>query len=125
MFLMADHKKTALAVKGQVLLEFTFCMIIVFLMIFGVTKAFIWGGIQLADRAVDHDKLLVTRIAEGYGETCSLWGEEYDCFDYYGTRDICQDCIGEWTLGASGPLRQIDPYYHTPIKMKATWVAGE
>ena len=45
--------------SGQVILEFTFCMIIVFLMIYGVTKVFFWTGRDLAARREAHDAVLI------------------------------------------------------------------
>jgi len=44
--------------SGQVILEFTFCMIVVLLMIFGVAKVFFWTGKDLADRRKAHDDVL-------------------------------------------------------------------
>jgi len=43
---------------GQVILEFTFCMVIVMLMIYGVAKVFFWTGRDLAERRQAHDAVL-------------------------------------------------------------------
>ena len=77
---------------GQVILEFTFCMIIILLMIYGLTKVAFWTGKDFAARSISHDNVLTTRILEDYG------GSPGD-----------------------GPLRQIDPYFYTPIGMNAIW----
>ena len=68
--------------KGQVIIEFTFCMIVILLMIFGVTKVFTWVGREYAGRMDGHDNTL------------------YD---------------------GGSPLKQIDPYFYTPVKMNAIW----
>ena len=44
--------------KGQVILEFTFCMIVILLMIYGVAKVFIWSGGDLVARRIAHDQVL-------------------------------------------------------------------
>ncbi len=44
--------------NGQVILEFTFCMIIILLMIFGATKVFHWTGRDLVERQRAHDEVL-------------------------------------------------------------------
>ncbi|HQP10320.1 MAG TPA: hypothetical protein PKV41_02915 [Candidatus Omnitrophota bacterium] len=103
-----DGNKRLFCRRGQVLIEFTFCMIVVFLMIYGLAKVFVWTGRDFAERANAHDKLLVSPIDEDYG--CKEW---------------------EWQPGPGGtpvavclsrtlgPLEQIDPYYYTPISMNA------
>jgi hypothetical protein len=45
---------------GQVIIEFTFCLIIVLLMIYGVTKVFFWAGRDLVERRKAHDELLIS-----------------------------------------------------------------
>ena len=77
--------------KGQVILEFTFCMIIVLLMIFGITKVFTWSGREYAGRSAAHDSTLYQTIDRDY------------------------DSMGD------GPLKQIDPYFYTAVKMNAIW----
>ena len=44
---------------GQVILEFTFCMIVILLMIFAVAKVFIWTGRDLVERRIAHDNVLI------------------------------------------------------------------
>ena len=45
---------------GQVILEFTFCFIIVLLMIYGVAKVFFWTGKDLSSRQRAHDSVLLS-----------------------------------------------------------------
>ena len=45
---------------GQVVIEFTFCLVIVLLMIYGVTKVFFWAGRDLVERRKAHDELLIS-----------------------------------------------------------------
>lgn len=49
--------------QGQVVIEFTFCLIIVLLMIYGVTKVFFWAGRDLVERRKAHDALLTADAA--------------------------------------------------------------
>ncbi len=78
--------------KGQVMLEFTFCMIIIFLMMYAIVMVFRWAGLDLAERRLAHDALLTTNeVVESYG-----------------------------TPG-DGPLRQIDTYFYQPAKMNTVW----
>lgn len=73
------------------MLEFTFCMIIVFLMMFSLIMIFRWSGADLGQRRVAHDTLLINSIVEDYN------------------------------IPSEGPLSQIDPYFYQPVKMNAVW----
>ena len=62
-----DLRSAVLAVRrgrklGQVVIEFTFCLIIVLLMIYGVTKVFFWAGRDLVERRKAHDALLTSDV---------------------------------------------------------------
>jgi hypothetical protein len=72
-------------------MELAFSMTVILLMIFGIMKVFKWTGADLAARRKAHDDVLVTPIERSY------------------------ENIGD------GPLRQIDPYFQTPISMNAIW----
>lgn len=78
--------------KAQVLIEFSFCMVVIFLMIYAAMMIFRWTGSDLAARRVAHDDLLTTNVEQRYGGTI-----------------------------ANGPLKQIDPYFYRPGKMNAVW----
>ena len=80
--------------KGQVIVEFTFCMIILFLLIYGTMMVFRWTGVDLVERRKASDALLVTPVVE------------------------------DWGVFADGPIKQIDPYFYTPIKMNAVWTGN-
>ncbi|MBN1870032.1 MAG: hypothetical protein JW847_05600 [Candidatus Omnitrophica bacterium] len=77
--------------KAQVLLEFTFCMVIILLMLYGITKVLTWTGREYVGRSRAHDNVLYQNIDRDY------------------------QIIGE------GPAKQIDPYYYTPVKLNAIW----
>ncbi len=77
--------------KSQVLIEFSFCMVVIFLMIYATMMIFRWTGSDLAGRRVAHDDLLTTDVEQRYGTI------------------------------ADGPLKQIDPYFYRPTKMNAVW----
>ena len=77
---------------GQVVLEFTFAMIIVMLMIYGAMKVFQWTGEDLARRRIAHDERLTnTQIIR-----------DYDDFP-------------------DGPAANIDPYFYDPAGFNAIW----
>ncbi|VAX38282.1 hypothetical protein MNBD_UNCLBAC01-1583 [hydrothermal vent metagenome] len=94
--------------KAQAILEFTFCMIVVFLMIYGVVKIFQWTGLDLAQRRITHDQKLVAGINTAWGQ-CKTWDSNMPprCLAYF--RD------------EEGPLNQIDPYFYEPVRMNAVW----
>ena len=74
-------------------LEFAFCMIVVFLMIYGIVMILRWTGMDLAERRRAHDVRLTVPIIQEYTSP-----------------------------GASdGPLYQVDPYFYSPMKMNAVW----
>jgi hypothetical protein len=79
--------------NGQVVLEFTFCMIIVLIMLFGITKILVWSGRSYAGCNNAHDETLYRSFKENY-------------------KNI-----------ENGPSKQIDPYFYTPVKMNAIWGA--
>ena len=47
---------------GQVTLEFTFCLVVVVLLMYGATKALRWVALDLSERRSAHDTLLSTPI---------------------------------------------------------------
>ena len=44
--------------KGQAILEFTFAMIILMLLIYGLIMVFRWVGLDLAERRIQHEMVL-------------------------------------------------------------------
>ncbi len=44
--------------QGQATIEFTFSMIVIIFLIYGMVQVFRWAGLDLAERRVAHDKLL-------------------------------------------------------------------
>ncbi len=77
--------------RGQTMVEFTFCLIVILLMIYGLMRIFEWTGKDQAMRRMAHDALITTGVKRSY------------------------DNEGD------GPAKQISPYFHTPIKMNAIW----
>ncbi len=88
------------------MLEFAFCMVVLFLMMYGLIMVFRWVGLDLGQRQQAHDALLTTDIVESYGGCVAydMWG-------------VCT----AWSTEADGPLRQIDPYFYKPTRMNAVW----
>jgi len=78
--------------NAQVVLEFTFAMVILFLMLYGLLKIFHWTGLDLADRRKMHDALLVNA-----------------------------DVVQSYNTPGEGALLQIDPNFHRPLRMNAVW----
>lgn len=93
--------------KGQVMLEFAFCMIILFLMMYAIIMIFRWVGVDLGQRQQAHETALQGPIDDNYGR----------CVVY----DVAWSCLGI-TPVERGPLSQIDPYFYTSTSpMNAVW----
>ena len=73
------------------MVEFTFSLIIILLMIYGLMRIFEWTGKDQIMRRMAHDALITAPVEHSYDES------------------------------GNGPARQIDPYFYTPIKMNAIW----
>jgi hypothetical protein len=74
---------------GQVILEFTFCMIVLFFMIYGVIMVFRWTGVDLAERRRAHMRVLKGSITK------------------------------DWTDIHDGPIKQIKPYFFDAAPLNA------
>ena len=97
--------------KGQVMLEFAFCMIILFLMMYGIIMIFRWVGLDLGQRQQAHQAVLEQSIDLQYGQcTVSVW--PFPCPP------------ANWVAVERGPLTQIDPYFYTPTPMNAVWTGN-
>lgn len=97
--------------KAQVMLEFTFCMIILFLMMYGIIMVFRWTGVDLAQRQQTHDAVLTTAIDPLYGQCAG--GMMFGI------------CPPENVVAVErGPLTQIDPYFYQPSPMNAVWTGN-
>ena len=53
--------------SAQVTIEFTFCIIIVLLLLFGTIRAVVWVGQDLAERRQAHDSSLTAPIDDDWG----------------------------------------------------------
>ena len=77
--------------RAQVMLEFLFCMIIIFLMIYASIYIFRWTGVDLAERRIAHDDKLTIAVQENYINP------------------------------EDSPLNQLDPFFYKPAKLDAIW----
>ena len=77
--------------SGQVMLEFTFCVIVILLMLFSLIMVTRWAGVDLGERRKAHDQILV--------------------------RGSPADGVTNYMV----PERQLDPYFYDAIKMNAVW----
>ena len=68
-------------------------MVIILLLIYASVQIFRWSGVSLAERRIAHENLLIAPIDPNFTQA---------------------------TMG-TGPLRQIDPYFYKPKKVKAVW----
>ena len=89
------------------MLEFTFCMIILFLMMYGIIMVFRWTGVDLGQRQQAHEAVLTTAIDPLYGQCVMM-------------NMITHTCMSNVAV-ERGPLTQIDPYFYTPTPMNAVW----
>jgi hypothetical protein len=112
---MNERRETREEEKGQAVIEFTFCMIIIFLMIYAIMMVLRWTGKDLAERRIAHEETLRTEIHQDYGGCVSYGAEVCD-----GDGICSTPCLAESTF-ADGPIKQIAPYFYTPIKMNAVW----
>ena len=79
--------------KAQVTMEFSLCMLIVFLMIFALIRILRWTGVDLVERRRAHKHVLYQSIQQDYS------------------------AAAPW----EGPLKQIDPYFYSSSPMNAIW----
>jgi len=84
--------------KGQVILEFTFCMIVILIMMYGVIKVFHWTGRDIVARQRAHELTLTANVINPRIQ-----------IDPYGSAP------------APGGRIDSDPYFYIPVKMNAIW----
>jgi len=95
--------------KGQIIMEFIFSMMVLLLMIYGTMMVFRWTGVDLGNRRVAHDTILLRNINEDYSVTCDPNGLVFGI------------CTTFWEQATEGPIEQIDPYFHRVSRMNAIW----
>lgn len=99
--------------EGQVLLEFTFSMIIIMLMIYAVVKIFQWAGTDMAGRLIGHEKgFTQLSTIEYQGGVTEVLNGGGTCGEYY--RYCTLPPFKE-------SIKQIDPYFYQPLKLNAVW----
>jgi hypothetical protein len=101
------------AFRGQVSLEFTFCMIIVLIMIYGVMRVFQWTGRDLAERRIAHERILTDSSSQG--DCKPGWVD-----DPSGGPPTWDPCATTVSLREVA-LNQVDPYFYAPVTMNAVW----
>ncbi len=79
------------------MLEFTFCMLIISLMIYSMMMIFRWVGVDLAERRVANEKSMLKGFGPGGYSTDTTGG----------------------TVFSQSPMVQMDTYFYKPIKMNA------
>ena len=52
--------------SAQVIVEFTFSLIMVLLILYGIVKVIRWSGVSLADRRIEHDRILNTNVPDNF-----------------------------------------------------------
>ena len=99
------------------MLEFVFCMIILFLMMFAIVMIFRWVGLDLGQRQQAHDALLESDIDPDYGvcvTTCTDPDPAACLTAFFANVTTC-------TAVERGPLTQIAPFFYQPAPMNAVW----
>ena len=76
---MAQRHKKLMTRVAQSTIEFTFAMILVLLLIFGLIRIFRWVGMDLSDRRIVHERVL---------EDVSLSPEAQIAPDFYRPRKM-------------------------------------
>lgn len=77
--------------NAQAVIEFTFGMILVLLMVYALMSIFRWNGVSLAERRMAHENVLIANVEYNFGSA------------------------------GSSPEKQIDPYFHRSKKVRAVY----
>lgn len=97
------EKKTK---HAQVMIEFTFCMIVLLIMMYSLVKVFQWTGTDLARRRQAHDSFLTQDTGEAvHGH------DKGDSTTFYYPR----------STSTEGPFVQLEPNFYQPTTMNAVW----
>ena len=81
------QKHTIKKTSAQVTLEYTFCIVIILLLIYGAILVLRWAGVSLANRRIAHEATLTNSISEG------------------------------WIIFDDGPLKQLQTNFHSMTPM--------
>ena len=92
--------------QGQSILEFSFTLVVAFLMLWGTMMVFRWVGVDLAARRIAHDEALTQTISGG--PTCAA---EPCTYSPYVLRKAF----------SGGAANQVYPVFHEPISINAVW----
>jgi len=104
--LLKDNKQKKDNPKGQITMEFMFCMVVILIMFWSSIRVLRWTGLDLAERRIGHDKILMQPTYLSFG--CLM-------HDYL---------TGNWSLDVDyrdGPIKQLAPAFHQPTSLNAWW----
>ena len=84
--------------KAQVIIEFSFCMIVLLLMLYSTMMIFHWTGIDIVGRRISYDNSLFQSVSQDYSVVA---GPGYS-----------------W-IPKGGTIQQLNPNFYTPTLMNA------
>jgi len=93
--------------KAQVIIEFSFCMIVLLLMLYSTMMIFHWSGIDLVGRRIAYDNSLFLPVSQDYSVS-------YDG-TFFG---LNPDSEMTWVPNG-GTIKQLEPNFYTPTLMNA------
>ncbi len=73
--------------NAQVTIEFTICLVMIILILYGIVRMVRWAGFSLGDRRIQHDAALEQSVGDS------------------------------WTRDDQSPLKQVEPDFYTVQKM--------
>ena len=77
---------------GQSIIEFTFTMMVVLIMLYGTVMILRWVGLDFSYRRTAHERVLSDETVNP-----------------------------DYNQPENGPLKQLEPYFYDPIAMNAIW----
>ena len=101
--------------NGQIMVEFTFRMIVALVMLFSVMMIFRWSGFDLGWRRVDHDIKMLNVVTEDFRVGPCLQASIAPPIPGV----TLSPCARYQSI--DGPIEQVDPYFHKPVRMNAAW----
>lgn len=93
--------------KAQVIIEFSFCMIVLLLMLYSAMMIFRWTGVDIVGRRVSYDNSLFLSVSQDYSV-------------YYDGTFLGPNPDREmlW-VPTGGTINQLNPNFYTPTLMNA------
>jgi len=109
------RRKYKLGQCGQIMVEFSFSMIVALVMLFSVMMIFRWSGFDLGWRRVDHDIKMMNVVTEDFRVGRCLQGSIAPPIPGVNLSTCAR------FQSIDGPIQQVDPYFHKPLKMNSAW----